>query len=281
MNGFFKSKTFFVLITLVILLGGVPAILSAMGQGNFVKDVCMAVVTPALEGAHAVGRGIRGFYEYFSEFDRLREENKALAERVNELESLIYDAELLEEENEWMRRYLGAKRANTDFVFCDANVIGSDGGFVSSFTLDRGSTSGIKEGMPVVTEVGVVGRVTEVGLTFCRVSTIINYDSSVGAYDDRSGALGLVNGDFDLRRDGLCRLEYLRFDADIEIGDKIYSSGLGSVYPRGLYIGEITDITGDEYNHTKIAVIKPAASLDRLTKVMIMTDYSVSVEEEN
>ena len=281
MNGFFKSKAFFVLITLVILLGGVPTILSAMGQGNFVKDVCMAVVTPALEGAHAVGRGFRGFYEYFSEFDRLREENKALAERVNELESLIYDAELLEEENEWMRRYLGAKRANTDFVFCDANVIGSDGGFVSSFTLDRGSTSKIKEGMPVVTEDGVVGRVTEVGLTFCRVSTIINYDSSIGAYDDRSGALGLVNGDFDLRRDGLCRLEYLSFDADIEIGDKIYSSGLGSVYPRGLYIGEITEITGDEYNHTKIAVIKPSASLDRLTKVMILTDYSVSVEEGN
>jgi len=279
MNGFFKSRAFFVLLTLIILLGGVPTILSAMGQGNFVKDVCMAAVTPVLKGARAVGNGIRGFSEYFSEFDRLKEENKILADRVAELEALVYDAEILEEENEWMRRYLGAKRANTDFVFCDANVIGNDGGgYVSSFTLDRGTSSGIKEGMPVLTDSGVVGRVTEVGLTFCRVSTIINYDSSIGAYAERSGALGLVNGDFDLRRDGLCRLEYLEFDADIEIGDKIYSSGLGSVYPRGLFIGEIAEITGDEYNHTKIAVIKPAAALDRLTKVMILTDYTVEVE---
>lgn len=279
MNGFFKSRAFFVLLTLIILLGGVPTILSAMGQGNFVKDVCMAVVTPVLKGARAVGDGMRGFSEYFSEFDRLKEENKLLADRVTELEALIYDAELLEEENEWMRKYLGAKRANTDFVFCDANVIGSDGGgYVSSFTLDRGTSSGIKEGMPVLTNDGVVGRVTEVGLTFCRVSTIINYDSSIGAYAERSGALGLVNGDFDLRRDGLCRLEYLKFDADIEVGDKIYSSGLGSVYPRGLYVGEITEITGDEYNHTKVAVIKPAAALDRLTRVMILTDYTVEVE---
>ena len=280
MNGFFKTKAFFVLITLVILLGGIPTILSAMGQGSVVKDVCMAIVTPCLKGARALGDGMRGFGEYFSEFDRLKEENKLLSERVKELESEVYDAELLKEENEWMRSYLGAKRAHTDFVFCDANLIGSDGGgHISSFTLDRGSTSGITEGMPVVTSDGVVGRVTEVGLTFCRVSTIINYDSSIGAYVSRSGAIGLVDGDFDLRRDGLCRLEYLEFGADVEVGDKVYSSGLGSVYPRNLYIGEVVEITGDEYNHTKIAVIRPAADLEKLSKVMILTDYTVYVEE--
>ena len=280
MSGFFKSKAFFVLLTLIILLGGIPTILSAMGQSNVVKDVCMAVVSPVLKGARYIGNGFLGFGEYFSEFDRLKIENKALSDKVKEFEGLVYDAELLKEENDWMRSYLGTKRAHTDFVFCDANVIGSDGGqFTSSFTLDRGSSSGILEGMPVVTDDGVVGRVTEVGLTFCRVSTIINYDSSIGAYVDRTGALGLVNGDFEMRLDGLCRLEYMKFDADVEVGDKIFSSGLGSVYPRGLFIGEVTEITGDKYNHTKIAVIKPAADLSRLTKVMILTDYTVSTEE--
>ncbi len=280
MNGFFKTKAFFVLVTLVILLGGIPTILSAMGQGSVVKDVCMAIVTPCLKGARSIGNGLRGFGEYFSEFDRLKEENELLSERVKELENEIYNAELLKKENEWMRSYLGAKRAHTDFVFCDANVIGSDGGgYISSFTLDRGSTSGITAGMPVVTDDGVVGRVTEVGLTFCRVSTIINYDSSIGAYVSRSGAIGLVDGDFELRRDGLCRLEYLEFGADVAVGDKVYSSGLGSVYPRDLYIGEVTEITGDEYNHTKIAVISPAADLEKLSRVMILTDYTVYVEE--
>lgn len=282
MNGFLKSKAFFVLLTLIILLGGVPTILSAMGQSNVVKDVCMAIVSPLLKGARYIGNGFVGFGEYFSEFDRLKEENRALSEKVKELEGLVYDASLLEEENNWMRSYLGTKRAHTDFTLCDANIIGSDGGqFVSSFTLDRGSSSGILEGMPVITNEGVVGRVTEVGLTFCRVSTIINYDSSIGAYVDRSAELGIVNGDFDMRGEGLCRLEYLKFDADVTVGDKVFSSGLGSVYPRGLFIGEVTEITGDEYNHTKIAVVKPAAPLDSLTKVMILTDYTVYTEEES
>lgn len=280
MGNFFKSKSFFVLVTVFVLLAGIPTILSAMGQGSLVKDGVMAIVTPLQRGARAIGNAFSGFGEYFTEFERLKAENKALSERVKELEAQVYNAELLEEENAWMRSYLGAKRAHTDFVFCDANLIGSEaGGYVSSFTLDRGTSSGIAVGMPVLTDDGVVGRVTEVGLTFCRVSTIINYDSSIGAYIERSGEIGIVSGDFELRRDGLCLLEYLPFDADIEVGDKVTSSGLGSVYPRDLVIGEVVEITGDEYNHVKVAVVKPAADLSDITKVMILTGYTVYTEE--
>ena len=281
MNGFFKSRAFAVLLTLFIILSGVPTILTAMGQGNVVKDCVMTVITPLMRGTAAIGNSFRGFLDYFTEFDRLKAENKELHNRVNELELEVYNADLIEEENKWMRLYLGAKRAHTEYSFCDANLIGSDsGGFISAFTLDRGSSSGIKVGMPVVTNLGIVGRVTEVGLTFCRVSTIINYDSSVGAYIERSGEVGLVSGDFERRRDGLCILEYLPFGSDVEVGDKVYSSGLGSVYPRGLYVGEVVEITGDPYDHTKIAVIKPAADLENITKVMILTRYTTTVEED-
>lgn len=280
MGNFFKSRSFFVLVTVLVLLCGIPTILSAMGQGSMVKDGVMAIVTPFSRGARALGEAFGGFGRYFSEFGRLEEENRILSDRVRELEAQVYDLTLLEEENAWMRAYLGAKRAHTDFTFCDANLIGSEsGGHVSAFTLDRGTTSGIAVGMPVVTEDGVVGRVTEVGLTFSRVSTVINYDASIGAYIERSGEIGIVSGDFELRRDGLCLLEYLPFDADVEVGDTVTSSGLGSVYPRGLVIGEVTAITGDEYNHVKVAVVRPAADLTKLTKVMILTDYTVETEE--
>ena len=92
--------------------------------------------------------------------------------------------------------------------------------------------------------------------------------------------VGIVSGEFTRRRDGLCLLEYLPFDADVAVGDKLYSSGLGSVYPRDLYIGEIVEVTGDPYNHTKVAVVKPAADLSTITKVMILTEYTVYTEEE-
>ncbi|MBQ4150864.1 MAG: rod shape-determining protein MreC [Clostridia bacterium] len=276
MNGFFKSRAFGVLITLFIILAGVPTILIGMGQGSFVHNGIAVIFSPLMRGAAAVGNSFRGFADYFTEFDRLKEENEVLSDRVRELEEQLHSANLLESENEWMRSYLGAKRANIDYTYCDANLIGSEAGkYISTFTLDRGSTSGIETGMPVVTDVGIVGRVTEVGLTFCRVSTVINYDSSVGAYIERSGEVGIISGDFDRRRDGLCVLEYLPFDADVEVGDRIVSSGLGSVYPRGLLIGTVTEVTSDATAHTKIAVVKPSASLEAITKVMILTSYSV------
>lgn len=282
MNDFFKSKAFIILLTLLVILGGVPAILGAMGQGDFVRDAAVSLLTPLLRGAYAVGDGLRGYGEYFTEFDRLKDENEALAAELDELRGKLESAELLESENAWMRAYLGIKRAHTDYTFCDANLIGREAGtFASSFTLDKGVGAGVTVGMPVLTADGIVGRVTEVGRTYCRVSTILNYDSSIGAYIERSGEVGIVCGDFERREDGLCLLRYLPFDADVEVGDKVVSSGLGSVYPRGLVIGEVAYVTGDPYDHTKLAVVRPAADLAGLTRAMILTSYEVYTEKSD
>lgn len=155
MGNFFRSRVFVVMLTLFIILAGIPTILYSMGQGDFVKDALMSAVTPLMRGASFVGASLRGFGEYFTEFDRLKAENAALAARVGELEDQIYNAALLEDENEWMRAYLGIKRAHTDFTLCDADLTGSDSGsYISSFTLDRGTSSGIAAGMPVITDAG-------------------------------------------------------------------------------------------------------------------------------
>ena len=277
MGGFFKNKYFVALLTLFILLAGVPTILSAMGQRDFVRDVSMSVMTPFLRGATALGNALRGYVDYFTEYDRLSAENEQLRAAVETLTRERADAALFKKENEWMRSYLGIKRTHTDFVFCDANRIGaSSGKYMTSMTLDRGSAHGIEVGMPVTTASGVVGKVTEVGLTFCRVSTILNYDSAVGAYVERSGAVGLVCGNFERKEDGTCELRYIRFDADIEVGDRVLSSGLGSVYPRGLVLGTVEELSGDPYDHTRIAVIRPAADLSDLERVMILTAFTVA-----
>ena len=134
MGNFFRSRVFVVMLTLFIILAGIPTILYSMGQGDFVKDALMSAVTPLMRGASFVGASLRGFGEYFTEFDRLKAENAALAARVGELEDQIYNAALLEDENEWMRAYLGIKRAHTDFTLCDADLTGSDSGsYISSF----------------------------------------------------------------------------------------------------------------------------------------------------
>ena len=127
--------------------------------------------------------------------------------------------------------------------------------------------------MPVVTEKGIVGYVTDVGLNWCMVSTIIETASSVGAYIPRSGATGIVSGDASLRRDGVCKITYLEADADIQVGDKVVSSGNGSVYPAELEIGEVIDVGVDEYSRTIVATVRPSVDFTDLQYMMIITGY--------
>jgi rod shape-determining protein MreC len=127
--------------------------------------------------------------------------------------------------------------------------------------------------MPVVVKEGVVGYVRDVGLNWCMVSTVIETASSVGAYIPRSGATGIVSGDASLRHEGVCKISYLEQNADIQVGDKVYSSGSGSVYPADLEIGEVISVEADEYSRALVATVKPSVDFSSLQYMMIITGY--------
>ena len=212
---------------------------------------------------------------YFQSIDVLQEQNDALKEENESLEDRLDEAILLEEENERLRAYLGMKNKYPSFTMEEGRVISySSGNYMTNFTLDRGSLHGIEINMPVITDQGIVGRVSEVGLNWCMVSTIIESNVSVGVYIQRSGAGGLVSSDYSLMNEGVCKLGYLDANADIQIGDKILSKGTGSMYPADLEIGTVIDISMDEYSRNTVATVKPSVDFSSLTWVMILTGYA-------
>ncbi len=279
MGNFFKSRTFIVLLVIAVLFVAVPTALSAMGLADPLRNIANVIVTPLQKGFNYIAGAIDGFASYFTEFDELVEENAALKEENAALRGQIAEAEKTENLNAWLEDFLEMKRFHTDFVFESATITGGDGGnFVTVFTLDRGSAHGIREDMPVVSPQGVVGYVDEVGLTWCKVRTIIESASSVGAYVERTGEMGLVNGSFALSAEGLCEITYLAADSDVRIGDRILCSGYGSIYPRDLVVGYVSEIVPDEYSRTLTARITPATDFTDLTHVMIITDYEIVTE---
>jgi rod shape-determining protein MreC len=115
-----------------------------------------------------------------------------------------------------------------------------------------------------------------VGLDWCKAVSIVETASSVSAYTDRGGAVGVVEGDELLREDGICRMTYIDAESDIKVGDLVYTGGNGKIYPEGLLIGKVTEIEADEYTRTLIAYIEPAvdfSDINKTTRVMIMTGY--------
>ncbi|MGM9653254.1 MAG: rod shape-determining protein MreC [Eubacteriales bacterium] len=278
MRDFLKSRFFIVITVLCVVFVVVPSVLSALGMQNYVRSAVNIVMTPLQKCFNAVTDALDGFTAYFTEFDDIVAENVRLKTELAELSDRLYNAEKTENLNEWLSEFLEMKRAHTDFTFAEASITGRESvNYMTVFTIDRGSAHGIAEGMPVVTPDGVLGYVDEVGLTWGKVRTLIEASTSIGACIERTGELGLVEGNYTLASEGLCRITYLAADSDVAVGDRVITSGYGSVYPRGLVIGIVTEIVPDAYSRTLSAYIRPSAELSDLDRVMIVTSYETTV----
>ena len=238
------------------------------------KNIVGTVTFPVRWCISAIADGFEGWGTYFQSIDSLMKQNEALKEENESLSDRLDEAELLEEENERLREYLGIKNKYPSFTMEEGRVISySSGNYMTNFTLDKGSLHGIDVNMPVITARGIVGRVSEVGLNWCMVSTIIESNVAVGAYVQRSGTGGMINGDYSMMHEGVCKLGYLDANSDIVVGDKILSKGTGSMYPADLEIGTVIDISLDEYTRNTVATVQPSVDFSSLKWVMILTGY--------
>jgi len=264
-------------ITLLVTI--VPTVFYSMGLTFVFRNAVGVVLTPMQKAFNAAAEAMDGFAAYFYRFDELVEENVELKERIAELEAQIYDARELEDAYGWLSDFLDLKMQHTDFTMMPAAVTGRESGNYSSvLTLDVGSGAGIRLNMPVITSIGIVGRVTEVGYNWCKVTTIVEAQSAVGAMIERTDEVGIVEGKFELSAEGLCEMNYLPVDADVEVGARVLSSGYGSVYPRGLVIGYVEEVGINPYTRGLDVKVRCAVDFSALTDVMIITDYAVTAD---
>lgn len=276
---FLKSKFFIITLSIVLSIALITGILALLGFSGPIKLVLGTAAKPFSFVGSYFADAVNGFVEVFTDYDALKAENDALRAELDSLKSESYNAEVLEKENQWLKDYINFAGEHPDLELTDARVIGqSVESYSTSLTLNRGAVHGVKTGMAVITAEGVFGRVAEVGLDYCRVEAIIATSSSAGVYALRSGASGIIEGDADLQKGGSCKMTYMNSDADIRIGDRIYTSGgTGSSYPSDLYVGEITSIDADPSTRQLIATVTPAvdfSSTDALGRMMIITGYS-------
>ncbi len=273
----FKNKFFIVCLCVAVVLAGLSSTFALMGYRSLARDILGTVATPFRWVAGVFTNAADGFGKYFQSIDRLTEQKTALEEENAALKEQIERAELLERENARLREYLGMKSLYPAFTFEEGTVIGREASnYVTVLTLNRGSVHGVERDMPVITKDGIVGCVSEVGLTWCKVSTVLETARSVGVYLPRNNASGILSGDFSLKNDGLCKMTFVDVDAktaDVQPGDAVYSSGIGSVYPPDLKVGEVVSVEVDNASRTLIALVRPTVDFSTLEYMMILTGY--------
>lgn len=279
MRQFFGRHKFLLKIcTVALAISLFCGIFLVMGWGSLLHRVGSTVIYPFQWVFDHIGDGIAGFVQHFEDVDQLQDKVDALEKENESLKAQLNEADIILQEQAWLYQYLDMKNEHEDFTMCAASVIAEggqsgSGDYVTTLTLNKGSTHGIKPGMPVVSTSGLVGMVTEVGINRCYVQTILNTSSSVGALSVSTLDKGLLEGDYACLYDGCATLRYLPESATIAVGDKIITSGQGSVYPYGIPLGTVKAVSVNPYSRTKEAVITPFHDFSDTDEVIILTSY--------
>ncbi len=275
MKKIFSNKSRLVMIA-AVCIAAVVAVTGAIlaGKAGIFTNIVNTVTTPVKSLVTGISLKVEQVYDYMYSFDELKAENELLKKQMAEMESEVRDASSLTEENSRLRTLLGIKEDHDDYELEIASVVSYDSSnWNSTFTISKGSNSGIDVNMCVITETGyVVGIVTETGLNWSTVTAITDVDTEIGAVVFRSGDIGVAEGDFQLMEDGLLRLNYLPTDAELLNGDEVLTSG-GELYPQGLVLGTIKDVLPEDSGINKYAVIQPAANVEDLTQVFVVTYF--------
>lgn len=213
---------------------------------NFLRDSYMSVID--VRNVYIENKSLKEQLEYYQgielQLNEARLNNRRLTQLLGFAETIEYDIE-------------------------PSMVIGrSPNTWYSTITISKGTTNGLKDNMPVVTNAGLVGRIIETGPNNSKVQLIISPDSAVTAFVQRTRDIGLVRISQD--NPGFLEISRLAYNADIKVGDIILTSDLTGNFPKGLAIGEVVQISGNNLQVT--AVIKPSVDFERLEEVLIIKE---------
>lgn len=269
-----QSRFFILSITISVLLSIVALISYFSGTSSILSNFVKILVSPLNQASSAVSEKVISVGNYFGSIAELKEENLRLQAENDELSKLNESAKAIRDENERLYAYLELKREFSELSLANARIISrGSSSIMTTFTIDKGTFHGVRKDMPVISHSGVVGIVAEEGLTSSRCISIINHKTSVGVYLLRTGTSGVLEGDYTLSLDGKCKISGLASDADVLVGDYVYTSGYGEIFPKDLCIGTVCEIVRDANTHTLTLEVVPMSNLESLDTVMVITDY--------
>lgn len=274
MRFFFHSRQFKIILAITAVLVAASVAFAVIGGKMAPQaDIFGSIAAPFRSALTKASQAVEDFTSAYTEGDRLMVENAELQAEINELRSRLADYEKTASENKFYKDYLEIKDTHSDFSFCAAALISRDKDDpYLGFVINKGSLSGIAEKDPVITDAGLVGYISEVGLTTAKVSTVLSPDVTLGALDNRTGDSGIISGNLELADKGQTKLSNLSRSCNVAVGDYVVTSGEG-VFPEGLLVGTVQSIDSDEYNTSIYAAIAPFVKLDEIRQVMVITEF--------
>lgn len=278
-----NKRLILLLIGVILLVALISMTLRDRGQVSLPEQIVKEAVGAGQSVFSRPAHFVTGVFDNIDSLINTFEENRLLKARLEEFAGVQAEVTDLRSENEELKELVGKEEDLREFNPIQAVVIARNPDqWEEKIILNRGTNHGVKENMAVMTAGGLVGKVTIVTPTTSTVELVTtqnpNYRVSAMVLGE-DDVFGLIEG-YDAERRELL-LKRIDFSVELKEGDQVVSSGLGGIFPKGIVIGEITEVTIDEFGLTKLAYVKPAADFSMLNHVVIADRLAPEVDGED
>jgi len=263
------SRSLQSIVFFLIILGIV-----GLALGGYLTPLSRILLNPVVSAQTWIAtryQAVQSFIQAPQDTIRLRQRNTDLEAEVSRLQAQVIELQQRISETSILSALVDFARANPEYSYQGAAVIGYDTSpFLRYVLINRGSDQGLRRGMPVVTQQGLVGRIAAVTSSAARVQLITDTTSTVNVRLDPSGAQAVLNGQIT----GDVSLEMIPQDTAIEVGDLVLTSGLGGSYPPNLLVGQVSSVRSQAQDLFQRASVQTAVDFSQLEIVLVITNFT-------
>jgi rod shape-determining protein MreC len=267
-------RTAFFLLVVAASLFVLMAVQVRQGGPIGSEGVLLRLASPLVRAGAAVSGGISGLWSDYVDLRGTRRQNAELQAEVTTLRMELQKLEEARLQNDRLRSLLDLKEGMGTSTVAAHVIANNTLGLSHTMLIDRGSTAGLKPNMPVVSSMGIVGRVWTVAPKISKIQLITDADAGTAVIVQRTRVQGILLGN----GTGLASLEYVSTHDDVAPDDLLVTSGQDGIYPRGLPVA-LVDRVGDARGILSTITAVPRVDFRRLEEVLVLLSADIPLPE--
>lgn len=274
-----KPKILIFVLTFVCVISLITSVIFP-GVFKPVKSAASVFIIPLQEGVNHIGGWFNDKSDLLKSVNTLKEENKKLNDKVDELTA---ENSLLAQNKYELQRLRDLYKLDQDYSSYDkiaATVIGKNtGNWFNTFTINKGSNDGIQVDMNVISGGGLVGIVYEVGKNYAKIRSIIDDESSVSVSFANTSDTAIVSGDLKLIEEDVLNITGIQKEANVSEGDMVVTSQISDKFLPGILVGFVTEVTKDSNELTQSGKIVPVVDFMHIDEVLVIKKTKDNLEK--
>lgn len=263
-----KTNIIGVIITIIILIFLVFISNLKIEKFSYIENAFSNVIMPIESGIKYLKNKISGNSSFFANIDILKKENEQLKEKNTKLEESLRQLEVVQAENNTLKEYLKLTDQYKEYQTVPAYIISKDvSNYSNIFVINAGKSSGLEKNMTVIAAEGLVGHIISVTDDTAKVQTLVDTSNVVSASLENSKDNVICRGTLD---GNILNASYISTDTQLTEGESLHTSGMGGIYPKGIYIGKIKKIKNTKNITDRTFTVETAVNFNSLETVLVI-----------